>query len=320
MLLAIIQMVIACLLWGAIFAVPIYLKDFCCTDIVLGRFLVYGILSLAVLLFYFCIKRQWHFLKYWKEASYIALVMNFAHFGALTLGIQFTCGSLMTLLVGISPITIIFLSQRMKKEKGTLSTFLWPSLLIVAGLALANIEALLAETTDIFTWEYCKGIIFGLIALATWTWYVVYNGQFMQMHPEVTSYQWTALIGAMTFLFSTIAIAFFYLPSGIDYFHQYHWAGERGQLFLAASVLLGVFCSWVAFVFWNAASVHVSAALAGQLTILETIFGLTFVYVLEQSSPTLLELLGIGLILIGVSSALYIQVQSAEKGLCDSFS
>lgn len=313
MLLAIIQMVFACLLWGAIFAVPLCLEGFDCTDIVLGRFLVYGLLSLIVTSFYIGVKRDRRFLKYWKEASVTALVMNFAHFGALTLGIQYTCGSLMTLVVGISPITIIFLSCWMKKENSALSTFLWPSILIVIGLAIANIEALSSETTNIASGDYLKGAILGIIALGTWTWYVVYNGQFMQSHPEIDAYQWTALIGVMTFAFSLLATVAVYLAYGADYFSQYHLASPRGQLFWTACLLLGLFCSWVAFVLWNAASTTISPALSGQLTILETIFGLLFVYAIGQSLPSLLELVGIACILTGVSSALYYHMKLEQR-------
>ncbi|MBS0654936.1 MAG: DMT family transporter [Verrucomicrobia bacterium] len=304
MLVAIIQMVVACLLWGLTLAVPLFLDGFACTDIVLGRFFFYGLFALAISLFYLCVKKERHFLRYWKEAALTALIMNFANFGALTLGLRYTCGSLMTLIVGISPISIMLLSSWMKGERQGISLYFWPASFIFFGLVCVNIEALGTEARDIAFWDYVKGMCFGLMALATWSWYVVYNGKFMQKHSDVNASQWTALIGTMTLFFTIVAMSVLYGVFGSDYFYQFHWEHGLGRMFLAASVLLGVFSSWVAYALWNAASASISPALGGQLSILQTIFGLCFVCAIEQSVPSMLEFVGIALILVGVSSAL----------------
>ncbi len=309
MILAIVQILLACMLWGAIFAVPLFLEDFCCTDIVLGRFFVFGILSLAAILFFILVRKQSHFMKFWKEAAISALIMNMIHFGALTLGIRLTTASLITLIMGTSPITIIVFSAWMKKETHLLSIFIWPSIAIFIGLGVMNIESMQSETGDISLWGYVQGIFFGIIALVTWTWYVVYNSQFMQTHPSVNTYQWTALVGVMTLIYTLVVIVGRYLVLGTEHFYQFHWEHESGRLFIGSVMLLGIFCSWVAFALWNAASFNIPPGLAGQLSILETIFGLCFVYTIEQTLPTALELLGITLILAGISAALYYFMQ-----------
>ncbi len=301
----IVQTVFACLLWGAIFAVPLFLDDFSYIDIVLGRFLVFGLLSLAVLFIYIYKKKQIHFLKYWKEAAISAVIMNFIHFAALTLGIRFTCASLITLVIGISPIAIIAVDAWMKQDTRLFSIFIWPSISIFIGLGVMNLEAIQTEIVNVSAWGYVQGIFWGLIALATWTWYVVYNSHFMQSHPEVNSYQWTALIGVMTLVFTVVGIWGRYLVMGSEHFVQFHWDLETGKLFIGASLFLGILCSWVAFVLWNAASSSISPALAGQMSILETIFGLLFVYTIERTIPSGMEFFGIALILTGISSALY---------------
>ena len=94
-----------------------------------------------------------------------------------------------------------------------------------------NLEAMQSEVSDISSWAYIQGIFYGIIALTTWTWYVVYNSQFIQKHPEVNSYQWTALVGFMTLVFTVVVIAGRFMTLGSDHFYQFHWEHESGRLF-----------------------------------------------------------------------------------------
>ena len=48
--------------------------------------------------------------------------------------------------------------------------------------------------------------------------------------------------------------------------------------FLFGSFLLGAIGTWLAFIFWNYGAKRVPVALAGQMLILEVIFGLILVY------------------------------------------
>ena len=50
--------------------------------------------------------------------------------------------------------------------------------------------------------------------------------------------------------------------------------------FLGGCAILGILCSWVGTYLWNRASLLLPVALAGQLTIFETIFGILFFYAL----------------------------------------
>ena len=59
--------------------------------------------------------------------------------------------------------------------------------------------------------------------------------------------------------------------------------------FLIGCATLGVFCSWVGAALWNKASVFLPVSLAGQLMIFETIFGVLFVYMINQQIPSLME-------------------------------
>jgi drug/metabolite transporter (DMT)-like permease len=305
MIKALIQTVLACFLWGGIFAMPLYLKDFNCTDIVLGRFFVYGILSFGTLIFYVCIKKQKCFLKYWKEAAFSAALMNLLYYVALTLGIRFSSASLMTLMMGTCPITIIAYNAWIKRETHKLSIFLFPSLAIVFGLLMMSFESLKYDAADATYLGYIEGVICGSIALATWTWFVVFNGQFIKNHRDINPFQWTTLMGVITLFYTIVIITGKYLCLGSEYFEQFNWENESGRIFITGALTLGFLCSWIAFALWNAANFHLPPVLAGQLSILETIFGLIFIFMIKETLPTHMQLIGIFLILFGIFFALY---------------
>jgi drug/metabolite transporter (DMT)-like permease len=305
MIIALIQTFFACFLWGAIFAIPLYLKDFNCVDIVLGRFFVYGSLSFGTLLFYLFIKRQSQFLKYWKQAAFSAAIMNLLYFASLTLGIRFSSASLMTLMMGTCPITVIVYSALIRRETHILSMFLWPSIAIVVGLLVMSSESIMCDANDATCLGYVQGLICGSIALATWTWFVVFNGEFMKKHPDINPFQWTTLMGVITLIYTTIIISGKYITFGKEHFYQFHWEHETGRMFITGALILGFLCSWIAFALWNAANVRLPPVLAGQLSIMETIFGLIFIFFIQQTLPSTLQFFGIVLILLGIFYALY---------------
>lgn len=83
--------------------------------------------------------------------------------------------------------------------------------------------------------------------------------------------------------------------------------------FLIGSAILGLVCSWAGAYFWNQASLHLPVTLAGYMTVLETIFGILFVYIIEGAPPSLSEVVGIALLLSAVLSG--IQIISKRESL-----
>jgi len=75
---------------------------------------------------------------------------------------------------------------------------------------------------------------------------------------------------------------------------------DNFQNFIYGSLVLGLVCSWAGNFLWNHASTSLPLSLAGQLTIFETIFGLFFVYLVEQRFPGPLELGGVTLMIGGI--------------------
>lgn len=301
----IIQAVIACFLWGIVFAMPVYLHEFSSIDIIIGRFLIYGFISTLFFVIYSKINKQTDCLKYWKEATLCALIMNIIYFSSLIFGSRFTAPSIITLIIGTGPITITIFSCLLKKDKGLLSLFLFPSLSIFLGLSLMSVEAIQSEIGELSLSEHAIGFIFGFIALSAWTWYVIFNSKVLNKNKDINPIQWTSLIGMITFFFTLVAFGFHLIYNDSEYFTQFSFDHDAGKTFWIGILTLGIFCSWAAFSLWNLAGSHLHPALSGQLSILETFFGLILIYILQFKVPTIMEACGAFFILAGVSSGLY---------------
>ena len=81
---------------------------------------------------------------------------------------------------------------------------------------------------------------------------------------------------------------------------KYFIFNDELKRFLIGSSILGLICSWVGAFLWNKASLHLPVSLAGQLTVFETIFGVLFVYIVDRAVPSILESVGIVILLIAI--------------------
>ncbi|MFI4957395.1 MAG: EamA family transporter [Gammaproteobacteria bacterium] len=81
---------------------------------------------------------------------------------------------------------------------------------------------------------------------------------------------------------------------------KYYTPSDALTSFWIGSAVLGLLCSWMGAFLWNKASLYLPVSLAGQLTVFETIFGVIFVYIISQSFPSPLEVVGILILLAGV--------------------
>jgi drug/metabolite transporter (DMT)-like permease len=194
----------ACFIWGLIFIVPLCLGKFHCVDIVLGRYLCFGILSFFFFAYSLYKKEKLNCLTYWKEASLCALIMNFGYYIALTLGMRSSNPSLIALIVGTAPISIS--ACQLKAGGLSFRTLIGPSIGIFIGIVLVNVEALQADWQHFTLGQYLQGIMYGILALAAWTWYVIYNTSFLQKHPHVNPSHWTVFIGVITLGFTLIGV------------------------------------------------------------------------------------------------------------------
>lgn len=276
-------------------------------EIALGRYFVYGIVSSLIFL-KAILQGTFRYPKpIWIKALYFSLFSTIGYYTCVVLALRYSSPAVCALILGVSPIAIAFYGNWRQKETSFRSLII-PSILILVGLVVINVPHLETSASPSC---YALGLLFSFFALSAWSWYVVANSRFLKHHPEVRSSDWSTLVGVVTLFW----VAFFALILTVFFPNQMHLKkyfiiNDELTRFFIGSAILGLLCSWVGTILWNKASLCLPVSLAGQLTIFETVFGVLFVYTLSQSVPSLMETMGI---VILMSAVIYGISQFAKK-------
>lgn len=299
---------IACFIWGLIFVIPQFLSNYNSIEIVIGRYCFFGGISLFMLFK----ERLRGFCQYplfvWLNAFFLSLLAGYYLW--VVLAIRYASPEVCALILGTSPITIA-LYGNLKQKEVSFKLLILPSLFIFFGLVLINVPHI-ALSDSIF--EFGLGLIFSILSLASWSFYVVLNSQFLKTHSFVRSQDWATMQGVTTLIW---VICFglacsIYFWEDLDIQKYFSW-NQESMSFIAGCAVLGLLCSWVGATLWNKASVHLPVSLAGQLMIFETIFGILFVYLLNQQIPTLMEAIGVVLLLGAVIYGIRVVTPNYDK-------
>lgn len=290
---------LACFLWGLIFLVSLCLESFHCVDVVLGRYLIFGVVSVCLLLWGVGGVCGFGIFRYWKQAGMNAIVMNFVYYTCLNLAMRLANPAEVAILIGLSPITIA-VGDMALEGRISYRILVGPLICITVGVVLMNINQLASDSASHSTWTYFVGLLLGCLSLLSWTWYVLYNTRFLQRNPQVNPKQWTLLVGVITLGMALVGVSIRWLLTDADHHQQFSLSETTGQTFVIGVVTLGIVCSWMAYTLWNMASAKLSPVVSGQIAITEMVFSLLFVYVYKQEWPTAEEYIGIGLILLGI--------------------
>lgn len=282
----------ACFIWGLIFIVPQFMGSFNSMEIALGRYIFYGSFSL-LFLFKGGIKSIGRYpLSTWLKAFYLSLLSGYYLW--VILAIRYTSPAICALILGISPIVIAFYSI-WKEGQGNLKSLILPSALIVIGLLMINAPNITMAGSPS---EYAIGLCCCVVALLSWSLYVILNSRFLKNNPQVVSNDWATMQGVTTLLW-TLVIGIICSVLVWEEFEilKYFNLNIDSRSFLIGCATLGLLCSWVGGYLWNKASLFLPVSLAGQLMIFETVFGILFFYLLERKMPPWLEFTGIFLLL-----------------------
>lgn len=292
---AMLSILFACLCWGFVFVLPSWIKGFSPLEISLGRFFIYGFVCMVWLV---CSKR--HLLSFqlrslWVKSAWYGFASTLLCYTGMVFGMKYASPAISTLVYAMSPITIAIFGNLRKKEYSH-KKFIFPSLLMLSGIAVANIDAFQESVSSPLL--YTIGLISAFIGLASWTWYAVDNSSFMRQNRVVKPNDWSAMMGSSTFiivlaigalsmLFSPDLSKFFVLDSIL-------------QKYLIGCFVLGTVSTCLAFYFWNQGSKRLPISLIGLMMMLEVVFGLILIYLFERRFPLPLEALGIVLMMSGV--------------------
>lgn len=306
MLLGLIFAISACFVWGAIFVIPEFLSDYSALEVVIGRYFIYGILSLILL----CrkgISQIRQIPKYaWVMAFIFALFSNIFYYIGIIAGIRYASASLTVLIIGMAPILIALYGNWHAREI-PFKQLVFPCVWIGAGLILVNVAEVDWSFTEYTLRQYIFGVFGVLFALISWSWYAVHNARFLKRNPQIPSTDWATVIGVCT-LFWALLISIVY---GVATYKEAqlppitHLTKESWRFFIGVAIL-GILCSWLGCFLWNRASMYLPVSLMGPFLIFESLFGLLFVYLSHFRLPSLMEIIGIVSMLGGIILSIFI--------------
>ncbi|MBZ7926417.1 DMT family transporter [Ensifer adhaerens] len=203
--------------------------------------------------------------------------------------------------LGLVPIVLAVVGNR--GQQSLPWRFLMAPLAPVAiGLVLVNGTAFTADSLGSVR-SLWIGIPLALTAVGLWVWFAIANQAALAIRPDMPSGIWSALIligGGIQML------AFYPIGAAMDLFQLpkvgFGWEAA-GSLYLwgTSLALMATVCGvWA----WNVASRTLPVALAAQLIVSETAFGVIGGLVVHASWPTSMEAAGVAMLLAGVVLAI----------------
>jgi drug/metabolite transporter (DMT)-like permease len=286
-------------LWGTVFLVPRLLPDFSPFLLSAGRYMMYGVVSLAVAL---PMARRLVLKLTLEDVGALvklALIGNVAYYILLTASVHLVGIAPASLIIGVLPLTVTLAGRR---DHGAiaLKRLAWPLALVTAGIVCINLDVFAGKSEhSINIPSRLLGVLCALGALASWTWFAVANTRYLQRNTHFDGNEWSVLWGVVTGMLGTalwLAISAF--PPGVV---QTPGNGERWQLFWTLNLALAIGASWLGNGLWNAASKRLPLTLSGQMIVFETLFALLYGFLYDQRMPRALEIAAIALLLAGVS-------------------
>ena len=291
------------LMWGLVFVAPLLLPDYPPALLSVGRYLAFGLIALPLA---WWDRRALGRLARgdWIAALKLAAIGNLLYYVCLAAAIQRAGATLPTMLIGTLPV-VIAVSANLRGRDARLSWWrLLPALaLVAAGIACVNqveLEALrhapLAHPA-----RYLQGAALALVAVACWTWYPLRNADWLRAHPECRPRTWATAQGVATLPLALLGYLLLWSGMVVGGSGFPLPAGPRPWCFVGAMVAIGLFASWLGTLCWNASSQRLPTALAGQLIVFETLAALGYAFALRGTWPDATTLLGIGLLVAGVT-------------------
>lgn len=284
--------------WGMAFVAPLMAPNFSSVDITVGRYLACALVSLLLMLW--GLTRRQRIWPTWRQAGaalWLSVLGYTGYYLLLSLAIQTTGATLPVLVIGTIPLWMMLLG----KPEDLLWRKLVPGLLLtVMGMALmmhATASGLSAVHLDVDA-DMWIGVFYAGLAAASWVLFGLLNKRWLLQHPEVNSTMWANWMG---------------VAAGLGAVPIWLWAGTPLQAmveregfgtYLAVCAVTGIGAAWVASVLWNMASRRLSASLAGQLIVSETVFGLLYGFVWNAHWPAAMQWLACVLFVAGILASI----------------
>lgn len=280
-------------LWGLVFLAPAVLHAFNAVQLSAGRYLIYGLVAVALLL------PRWKRLAprlgraEWGALVWLSLAGNVVYFVLLATAVQWAGGAATSLIVGLIPVVVTLVGVR---EEGAVPLArLLPALcLCVLGVSLVGYQALVSEHLQTPWLQRVLGLLCAFGALFSWAIYSVGNSRWLARRPDLSGHDWSLLTGV-----ATGALALLLVPLAFATAQPAH-SGTQWAGFWAVCAAVAVFASVIGNACWNRASRNLPLTLSGQMIVFETLFALFYGFAWEGRWPTPLELVAVACLVGGV--------------------
>ena len=274
-------------LWGLVFVAPRMVSGFAGIDLTAGRFVVYGLVSVAVLAVSWRRARRPTLAQAWG-ALWLSVLGFTGYYWVLVMAIRDAGTEMPALIVGTIPIWVMLLG----KPHGLRWAALLPGLLLtLLGLVLMSKGALAqigpAPSAAISGASahptYWRGIGLSLLAMASWTAFSLLNAAWLRRHPEVRATDWANWLGVATGAGGLLLA----LTLGTPLSQLVVQPGWPQFALVELAICYG--SCWLATILWNLASQRLSASLCGQLIVSETLFALLYSFLWDGRWPSGLQ-------------------------------
>jgi drug/metabolite transporter (DMT)-like permease len=296
-------------LWAISLIAPVVLAAFSPAQITAGRYLAYGIVSVAILLIRYRHRRLGA--RRWIRAAFYGLSGNVAVSMLVSFAVQNTGAEVVIPIVGLLPISISVAGSR-HLPAATWRRLSIPFTLVTVGLIIVlTVQSGALGGSARLTWA---GTAAALLAVALWTWYALSNARFLQNNPSVTSTHWSCAVGVATLLFCLLIVAAqFYGDTGAVLVRNIQ---QEWPLFAVVTMSLGVGTSWLATALFNRASHELPMGLLGQFVVLETLFGILYICLYKHTIPPLTQAMGMLLSVAGIWLSARVLLRDVAQANC----
>ncbi|TNF58225.1 MAG: DMT family transporter [Burkholderiales bacterium] len=283
-------------LWGTTFVAPLVAPGFSSADYTAGRFVACGLFALAWLLWQTWRSSPALRARLWPSPAQARAALGLSVLGytgyylLLVYGIADAGAAVPALIIGTLPLWMMLLG----KPEHLRWSALWPGLaLTAAGMALM-LGVTAAQVQPDGGGHFWRGVLLALAAMTSWLAFGLLNARWLRRHTQVGSMAWANWLG----LAAGLGGLGLWLVWGTPLADLVSRPGFG--LFLLVCAVTGIGSAWVAAVLWNVASRRLSASLAGQLVVSETVFALIYAFAWSGDWPAPAQLLACLLFVAGI--------------------
>ena len=286
--------------WGLAFLAPVLAGSFSPLHISVGRFLIYGLVALLLLVPRRAVLRPLLTRRHFAQLFGLAIIGNTLFYLLLVQGVQWGSVAMVALVMGFVPVLVTVIGS-LERDAVPLGRLVPSMLLCVAGAVFIALNALSGSNGMS---KPVLGLICALGALACWTWYAVANARILRQLRGISAHDWNLLLGVVTGVQAVLMLPLFLLLPA-----QSHSTAESLNL-LAVVAGLAILCSLVGYTFWNRMSQLLPMTMIGQMIVFETIFALLYGLAWDRRLPTMLEMAALVCVVLGMLACVAVHPRS----------